>query len=425
MVGGDTTSPDSIIILLVIFFGVLATLPFAIVLDLIDAAHRAAAPRPPAPRSRPYAPRSRRLGASARSSATRDGRTSSTRATGHAAALSTPDFARRLGRARGLGRDVREVRADRLDAHRPPAETLTDELANLQSDVRPIAAGGVRGGARSGARRAGRQGLRRVRRRAARRRVDRPDPPRDAAGRARAWWSRSSGPGIDDLVDRDAAVLGLVARQLDRRVDGGAPGRHPRLADELIAGSRPSSTTPTRPPPGCRCGPTAPRTWASRSRPCTATLSTDRLLVMDEVVGRAGLGRRGRRRRAGRAPRARPAAAELDPRPDPQRRPLPRRPAPGQRADRADGTLWLLDFGAVGRLDPLALEGLQGIALGFTLRDPSMLARAVRHLDRRRRHRPAPARARPRAAPGRGRRRGRDEPGRAQRRARRRWTATA
>jgi len=35
VVGGDTTVPDWIIIVLVIFFGVLAALPFAIVLDLI------------------------------------------------------------------------------------------------------------------------------------------------------------------------------------------------------------------------------------------------------------------------------------------------------------------------------------------------------------------------------------------------------
>ena len=55
-------------------------------------------------------------------------------------------------------------------------------------------------------------------------------------------------------------------------------------------------------------------------------------------------------------------------------------PHPGNVLIDAGGTLWLLDFGAVGRLDPLALEGLQGIALGSRCRDPTLLARAVRHL---------------------------------------------
>jgi ubiquinone biosynthesis protein len=55
-------------------------------------------------------------------------------------------------------------------------------------------------------------------------------------------------------------------------------------------------------------------------------------------------------------------------------------PHPGNvLVDRA-GVLWLLDFGSVGRLDPLALEGLQGLALGFAMNDPGLLARAVRHL---------------------------------------------
>src|SRR5262249_38157227 len=55
-------------------------------------------------------------------------------------------------------------------------------------------------------------------------------------------------------------------------------------------------------------------------------------------------------------------------------------PHPGNLFIDASGTVWLLDLGAVGRLDPIALEGLQGIAIGFSMRDPSLLARAVRHL---------------------------------------------
>jgi ubiquinone biosynthesis protein len=55
-------------------------------------------------------------------------------------------------------------------------------------------------------------------------------------------------------------------------------------------------------------------------------------------------------------------------------------PHPGNvLVDRA-GVIWLLDFGSVGRLDPLSLEGLQGLALGFAMNDPTLLARAVKHL---------------------------------------------
>jgi ubiquinone biosynthesis protein len=55
-------------------------------------------------------------------------------------------------------------------------------------------------------------------------------------------------------------------------------------------------------------------------------------------------------------------------------------PHPGNVLIDADGVLWLLDFGAVGRVDPVAREALQGLAIGFTLKDASVLARAVRYL---------------------------------------------
>jgi ubiquinone biosynthesis protein len=55
-------------------------------------------------------------------------------------------------------------------------------------------------------------------------------------------------------------------------------------------------------------------------------------------------------------------------------------PHPGNIFVAADGRLWFLDFGAVGRLSPLVLESLQEMAIGFQLNDPVVLARATNHL---------------------------------------------
>ena len=44
------------------------------------------------------------------------------------------------------------------------------------------------------------------------------------------------------------------------------------------------------------------------------------------------------------------------------------------------GTIWLLDFGSVGRLDSSARDGLRGIAIGFATDEPGMLARSARDL---------------------------------------------
>ncbi len=55
-------------------------------------------------------------------------------------------------------------------------------------------------------------------------------------------------------------------------------------------------------------------------------------------------------------------------------------PHPGNLFIDPQGTLWFLDFGAVGHLDPVTLEAMQAMAIGFQLKDPVVLARAVRRL---------------------------------------------
>jgi ubiquinone biosynthesis protein len=55
-------------------------------------------------------------------------------------------------------------------------------------------------------------------------------------------------------------------------------------------------------------------------------------------------------------------------------------PHPGNIFVDRRGTLWFLDFGAVGRLSPVILESMQEMAIGFQLNDAVILARASRRL---------------------------------------------
>jgi len=110
------------------------------------------------------------------------------------------------------------------------------------------------------------------------------------------------------------------------------------------------------------------------------TLSTARVLVMEQVVAR---------------PIVDPEALGASPVP---RDELARRllasfigqvlddglfhadPHPGNLLLDEQGTIWMLDFGSVGRLDARALDGLRGIALGVATDEPGILARAARTL---------------------------------------------
>ena len=56
-------------------------------------------------------------------------------------------------------------------------------------------------------------------------------------------------------------------------------------------------------------------------------------------------------------------------------------PHPGNVLLDESGTLWWIDFGSVGFLDPVTLDALQTLALGISLRDPALLTRAVRRMS--------------------------------------------
>ena len=187
-------------------------------------------------------------------------------------------------------------------------------------------------------------------------------------------------PGLDELVLRDSAVLSFVARQLDHRVEAAHRVGIVDLAEELVTSIESELDYGSEAAAGMKLRESLAPGAGVRIPGVHPTLSTQRLLVMDEAVGRSISD-----------------AAAVDAAPV-ERRELARRllgtfldqilndgyyhadPHPGNVLIDAQGTLWLLDFGAVGRIDPISREALQGIALGFALRDASVIARAVRHL---------------------------------------------
>ncbi len=187
-------------------------------------------------------------------------------------------------------------------------------------------------------------------------------------------------PGLEDIVRRDSAVLSFVARQLDRRVELARRVGIRDLADELITSIAAELDYGGEVVAGLRLRENRGSDVGVQIPIVHPTLSSRRLLVMDEVVGKSISN-----------------AAAVDAVPV-SRRELARRllasflaqilhdgyyhadPHPGNVLIDADGILWLLDFGAVGRIDPLSREALQAIALGFSVREAALIARAVRHL---------------------------------------------
>ena len=187
-------------------------------------------------------------------------------------------------------------------------------------------------------------------------------------------------PGIDEIVRRDSSVLSFVSRQLDLRVEAAHRLGVRDLANELITSIKAELDYDREAEAGTRLRASRAADTGIAIPAVHPTLSSGRLLVMDEVVGRSISD-----------------AAAVDAAPIP-RAELAQRllasllgqiledgyyhadPHPGNVLIDSEGTLWLLDFGAVGRIDPVTREGLMGIAIGFTLRDGSMIARAVRHL---------------------------------------------
>jgi ubiquinone biosynthesis protein len=191
-------------------------------------------------------------------------------------------------------------------------------------------------------------------------------------------------PGVDQIVRRDAAVLRLTARQLEQRVEAARRVGVRALAEELIRGIEEELDYLREAAAGMRLRENRAGDEGIAIPAVHAELSTTRILVMDEVVARSvgdapGVTACVEASGIGRPVLARHLLASFMGQilTDGQ---YHADPHPGNVLVDVHGVLWLLDFGSVGRLDPLSLEGLQGLALGFAMNDPSLLARAVKHL---------------------------------------------
>jgi len=200
-------------------------------------------------------------------------------------------------------------------------------------------------------------------------------------------------PALEEIVIRDSAVLSFVARQVDRRVEAAHRIGIRDLADELITSIESELDYGREAVAGMRLRENREGDFGVKIPLVHPTLSTRRLLVMDEVkgqtisdkeavdavpVGRTELARR--LLSSFLAQILRDGYYHAD-------------PHPGNVMIDPEGTLWLLDFGAVGQIDAITRESLQGIALGFSMQGRlADRARRPPHGRRRRAHRHAPAR---------------------------------
>lgn len=187
-------------------------------------------------------------------------------------------------------------------------------------------------------------------------------------------------PDVEEVVRRDARVMQWAAGQLERRSDSAARLGVRGLVDELVAGvieeldftREAANNAAMRRARVNDPGVEFPEIYRA--------MTTRRVLVMDRVTGvsvdhEAAVDRSGvpRDQLADRLLHSFLAQVLND-------GIYHADPHPGNVLLDSAGEMWLIDYGAVGHLDPVTLEALQQLAMGFMMRDPSLLARAVRRL---------------------------------------------
>jgi ubiquinone biosynthesis protein len=186
-------------------------------------------------------------------------------------------------------------------------------------------------------------------------------------------------PQIADAVQRDGRVLMWGARQLERSAEQARQLGIVDLAAELVGGLKEELDFTKE---------AANNAAMSRHRPVEGIrfpdvdreLTTQQVLVMEEVMGEP-------------ISDVKAVDATGEPREELADRLLKAfldqilqdgvyhaDPHPGNVLIDPAGELWFIDFGAVGFIDPITLEALQQLAIGFKLRDPGLLARSVRRM---------------------------------------------
>jgi ubiquinone biosynthesis protein len=379
---GPKNQHPALVISLSVFFGVLASLPVAIVIDVISHGRPRRgrgiwALRHPVRASRSLLSplgRFREIVENARAENLLHIRYRTP------AALTSSDFARRvrlvLERSGGMFVKFGQIAATRSDLL---PDTLTSELSNLHANVRRLSSEEVQSVLATELAEPVEKAF-----------AEFDTEPLAAASIGQTHKARLHDgrpvvaklqrPGLEDIVRRDSAVLSFVARQLERRVELARRVGVRDLAEELITSIEAELDYAREVVAGLRLRENRGSDDRVKVPVVHPTLSTRRLLVMDEIAGKSISN-----------------AAAVDAVPV-SRRQLAQRllasflaqilrdgyyhadPHPGNIFIDADGVLWLLDFGAVGRIDPITREALEAIALGFSMRDASLIARAVRHL---------------------------------------------
>jgi ubiquinone biosynthesis protein len=186
-------------------------------------------------------------------------------------------------------------------------------------------------------------------------------------------------PGIEVGVARDSAVLRWASRTAARRSAAvRALGLAP-LAEELVR-SIDGELSYLAEAAGARALESATTEPGVRIPHVVTDLSTDAVLVLQRIHGRpvsdvAAVDATGvpRAELAGRLLATfmtQVMAAGV----------FHADPHPGNVLVDADGTLWLIDFGAVGIIDPVTMEALQLMAAGMATGQPGLIVRALRPL---------------------------------------------
>ena len=187
-------------------------------------------------------------------------------------------------------------------------------------------------------------------------------------------------PGVAELVERDGRVLRWSARQLEARSGGARSLGLLALADELVDGVTAELDFTAEAQHNAQLRANRAGDTGIGIPEVFPDLTTRRVLTMEWVDGKSVADRA--------AVEAAPVADDV----------LADRllhsflgqvlrdgvyhadPHPGNVLIDEAGTLWLIDYGAVGTLDPITLEALQLMAIAYSTRDPAMLARAVRRM---------------------------------------------